>query len=464
MNNQSNYSLGGDGDSGTDRAQGITKLAIFLAVAIFGTSAYANLPHAFGLSRDYRWVPPFDGRDLSMVDHLGGEHRSIAEALAAGRGFADPFREQTGPTAWMAPALPMIQALFMALGGINLAVIAVVLLQDISLAFTGWLVLRAAARCRWPQARVVGAVLYFATTWANFYTSYQFTHDVWLIMLLVGALVYMADRLWTSPPGRRAATCWGLIGGVAMLSSPALGPVWLALTALLARASRRVRPFLLSSLVAAAVMAPWVARNAIVFGRFIPVKSNLPFEVYQSNVLEPDGVLRDQTRRTHPFEDPGTERSRYRSLGEMAYLDEYRARSLEAIRRDPSGFLERVRNRLLAATLVYHSFTGDEGKRRVFLRALILPLPFLGLVVVLVTRAWSRSHLMIIAMIAYPVYLMPYVIVAYYRRYAMPLLGLQVMFEIWALDAIWSRWVHRARGGGRSAPTALGSLESFPSE
>jgi hypothetical protein len=428
----------------TEQARGITKLTIILAVAIFGTSAYANLPPALGLNRLHKYVPPFDGRDLNMVDHLGGEHRSIAEALSSGRGFADPFREQTGPTAWMAPVLPTIQGILLVLGGIDLAVVAIVFLQNSTLVFTGWLVLRAAGRCVWPRAPVVSLVLFYGATWASFYSCYQFTHDVWLIMLLVGVLVYLTDRFWTSSFGRSATTCWGLVGGVAMLSAPVFGPVWLALTALLARSSRRGRALAVSLLVAAVVITPWIVRNAIVFGRFIPVKSNLAFEFYQSNALERDGVLRDETRRSHPFESPGRERIRYRELGEMAYLDEYRARSLELIRRDPSGYLARVKNRLLAATLVYRSFTGDEGNRRVIVRSLILPLPLLGLVMVLVTRGWTRDRLMIIAPVVYVTYLTPYILVAYYRRYAVPLLGLQVMFEIWGLDAVWRRWIHRA--------------------
>ncbi len=380
---------------------------------------------------------------MCLVDHLGGEHRSIAKAINGGRGFADPFNEPTGPTAWMAPVLPMIQALLLALGGINLAVVAIVLLQNMSLVFTGWLVLRAAARCSWPHAPVVSVVLFFASTWFYFSSCYQFTHDAWLIMLLVGFLFYLADRLWKNPFTPRTATCWGLAGGVAILSAPSLGPVWLALTALLARSSRRARPFIVSFLVAAAVVTPWMIRNAIVFGRIIPVKSNLFFEIYQSNALEPDGLLHDETGNTHPFRTSGTERSRYRILGEIAYLDEYRAASLDVIRRDPVRFLARIKNRFLAATLVYHSFFRDEGKRQALVRSLIYPLPFLGLMALVMTRRRALDPLMLIALAMYVSYLIPYLLAAYYRRYAMPLLGLQVMFEIWGLDAIrghlWSR-------------------------
>jgi hypothetical protein len=423
-----------------ERARQITRLTVLLAVGVFATSLYGNLPHALGLKWFYPYVPPFDGRDLSMLDHLGGEHRAIAEALSARRGFADPFHDRTGPTSWMAPVLPALQAALLLVGGINFASIAVAILQNLTLVFTGWIVLRAASRCELPHAPVIILLLFFATTWFYFSSCYQFTHDAWLVLLWVDVFVFVTERLWTSSLSRRSTGCWGLLGGLAMLSSPVLGPVWVALTGLLAFTSRRVRPFLVSVLVAAAVMTPWIARNAIVFGRLIPVKSNLPYEIYQSNVLEPDGLLREATGFVHPFQSAGKERARYRQIGEMAYLDEYRARSFDAIRRDPVGYLVRVKNRLLAATVFFYSYFPDVAGRRLSLRSLIYPLPFIGLVLVLMTLGPAPDRRVLIALLVYVTYLTPYVLVAYYRRYAMPLIGLQVMFEIWALNSIHLLW------------------------
>ena len=204
-------------------------------------------------------------------------------------------------------------------------------------------------------------------------------------------------------------------------------------------------------------MTPWFVRNAIVFGRFIPVKSNLYFEFYQSYALTGDGVLREEAFATHPFTSTNAERSRYRRLSEVAYLDEYRARSLEVIRRDPLGCLAMVKNRLLAATVVYVPAIRGEGKRQVLVRSLIYPLPALGLLAVVVTRRWTRDRLIVIALVVYVAYLAPYVLVSYYRRYAIPLLGLHVMFEIWGLDAIWGHLMTWCAGRSRAASNGLAS-------
>ena len=126
-------------------------------------------------------------------------------------------------------------------------------------------------------------------------------------------------------------------------------------------------------------MIPWIARNAIVFGRFIPVKSNLPFEFYQSNVLEPSGVLRDEQGTRTPFELPGWNGLATQSSERWPTSMSTGPEAAEEIRRDPLAYLIRVRNRLLAATCVYYSFENNEGRRRVLVRSLLHPLPFLGL-------------------------------------------------------------------------------------
>ena len=90
-------------------------------------------------------------------------------------------------------------------------------------------------------------------------------------------------------------------------------------------------------------------------------------------------MLRDETGNTHPFRTAGTERARYAKLGEMAYLDEYRAKAGDVIRRDPAAYLIRVKNRLLAATLFYFPFSNLEGKRVRWVRSLTWSLPFIGL-------------------------------------------------------------------------------------
>ncbi len=434
------------------RTRRTPRLTLILAAAVFYTSLYATVPHALQLERLYRFVPPFEGYDRCMVDHLGAEHLCIVRALCAGRGYADPFQEKSGPTAWMAPVLPLIEAVPFALGGLPLTTIVVVVLQDCSLIFTGWLVLRTAAGSRWEQAPVVALVLFLATSWHYFLSCYQSTHDSWLLMIWVGVFLYASERLWRSRPTLQSCIGWGIAGGLGALSGPVLRMVWAALTVVLTRSTRRTAPFLLSGLLASLVLAPWTIRNGIVFGQFIPVKSNLFFELYQSNVLEPDGVLRSRTGDSHPYTGPGPERSRYQKMGEVAYLDDYRDRFLRELRGDPTGYAARVANRLLAATILYHPFLDGEGGLALIASYLVHPLPFYGLLLMLVTRGWTSDRVKVIALTVYLTYLIPYVLVAYYERYAMPLFGLHVVLVFWGLEAIQGLWIGQGGGGGKTPP------------
>src|SRR5579862_9137241 len=77
---------------------------VVLVTAVFACSIYANLSFAVSRPSDLRYLPPFEPRvDGNMNRHLGGEYLQMARSLTAGEGFADPFDEPTGPTAWQPP-------------------------------------------------------------------------------------------------------------------------------------------------------------------------------------------------------------------------------------------------------------------------------------------------------------------------------------------------------------------------
>lgn len=416
----------------------LSRWTALLAAAVLGTSLYANIPHALELRSLYGYVPPFiEGSDRQMVTHLGGENLFIAKALNDGRGFADPFQEPTGPTAWMPPVLPAIQAVLLrAFGGVEGAAFCVVVLQNLALIYTGRLVLMAASRSPWRFGPAVALGVFLGGTWYHFHSCYQITHDSWLLMLLVSLMVEASYRLWGRVPGLASVAGWGVLGGVGALSGPVLAPVWGALTLALAFSWRAARPVAVALLAAAVVVAPWAVRNYRTFGRFIPVKSNLFYELYQSNCLEPDGVLRFVTGVNHPYRGDGPERRRYKALGEARYLDGYRERFFAALRDDPAAYLGRVGNRALAATVVYFPFQEDEGGWTLLASYLFHPVPFYGLVLTLLGPGWWRDPLKRIALIVTAAYLLPYVMVAYYERYGLPLLGVQALFVYWGIESV----------------------------
>ena len=135
--------------------------ALAIATGVIVCMVYANIALAVTKQEDYRYFPPFaPGINVNMNRDLGGEHFHIACSLAKGNGFANPFGDPTGPTAWMPPILPAIIAtLWWACAGNREAVIFIVLtLQAGVLIGTGLLVIavdrfsRSAAATKVPRS------------------------------------------------------------------------------------------------------------------------------------------------------------------------------------------------------------------------------------------------------------------------------------------------------------------------
>src|SRR5438874_7536457 len=199
-------------------------LVIVLAVA--GMSLYANAPIWMTPPIDYRYFPPFEPRSRLDTGHLGAEYNHIAKALVAGRGFADPFPAQTGPTAWMPPMYSWLLAALWwdADGDLGYVKGAVIVLQDLSLIGTGILVVALARRTvgrPWlATVMYVGALSYY------FRHSFQFIHDCWIVLAAVNVLI--AGLVWWQPLRRSwsSAAGWGVVGGLIALTTPAVGFIW----------------------------------------------------------------------------------------------------------------------------------------------------------------------------------------------------------------------------------------------
>lgn len=402
-----------------------------------------------------------DGTGADMSTHLGGEHRCIAEALAQGRGFSDPFGARTGPTAWMSPVFPaLMAAVLMAFGSIEAVAAAVVTLQNVVLIYMGFIVLRFASGPSSPKGSpIVALAAYFMIVGYDYFYYFSLTHDHVMVGLWICLFVDFADRLWGRPPRLGAVALWGLAGGLSALTAPVLGPVWAALTMLLSAAAKRIWWIAASSLIACAVVAPWLARNAIVFHRLIPVKSNLAFELYQSQCLERDGVLRFATSASHPYRNlAGNERELYRQEGEIQYLDQKRRAFLRSVREGPASYLRRVGNRLAAATLVFDTYFGDAAPV-VFAQRLIHPLPFAGLLLTLMAPGWRTDKRKIACIVIYIAYMLPYIVVSYYIRYVVALDIVKILFCLWGWQVVSAR-VLAWRRPGPIGPTRCGLSQS----
>jgi hypothetical protein len=378
-------------------------------------------------------------------DHLGAEYYNIAESMVAGEGFANPFKDKTGPTAWMPPVLPSFLAalLWLSDGNRDAVTTIVVFTQLGTLMITGVLVVVLAWQTAPRAGAVVAAGLFLVGVLAESRQWFTQTHDYFLVLLAMDLMV--AGFVWGAPlttPWRAAG--WGLCGGFIALVSPVAAFAWGGLCVVLMIRSRALKAGTLAIVVAALTVAPWVARHYLVFGRLIPIKSNLAYELWQSQCATPHGLLSGSVFETHPYTTDGDERQQYKALGEMGYLDRKGEVFCDAVESDPVDFLDRVLCRALRATVGYTPDDRVEALRRPWLlgaRRGLHALPFLALLLLLWTAFRQRSQPVAptvhwIGMGAFVLYLLPYIAISYYDRYAMPLLAVKVLLVVWAVDCL----------------------------
>jgi len=263
-------------------------------------------------------------------DHEAG---NIANALAQGRGFSDVFRKPTGPTAWLAPVYPLLLSLiFRACGAFTYsAFLVAVVLNCVFSAVATFPLFLAARRIAGGATAVLGAWL-----WALYPNGvilpFEWIWDTSLSALLA-TTIFWATIALTSGRKLRDWLAYGALWAIALLTNPALGillPIfllWLALRRT-PESARNRRLAAAGCGVAVLLCLPWTIRNFVRFHRVVPIRSNLPFELWIGNNDIFDEHSVGGIQRITRF----AEIRLYTQLGESTFMDEKRRLAFEFIR------------------------------------------------------------------------------------------------------------------------------------
>ncbi len=240
------------------RISGLVVLSLIMVIT--SCSIYANLSFAVTDRANLKYFPPFEPFvDANANKLLGAEYFNIAVALAAGKGFANPFGEETGPTAWMAPVLPTILAgLLWAAADNHIVVTGFFIVFQVSILIgTGILVLTLAREATSRLGTWATAVIYLIWVADDFYMWFQRTHDYWLILLAVDILV--AGLCWYEPlKSKMHALRWGFCGGIFALINPIVAFCWGVFSVANAHWHRTYYNLSISLLAFALTMGPWI--------------------------------------------------------------------------------------------------------------------------------------------------------------------------------------------------------------
>lgn len=272
----------------------------------------------------------------------------IAYSLATGKGYACPFQRDTGPTAWLTPVYPLLVAGIFKLFGVysRASFFAAILLNILFSAAVCIPIFHAGKRIAGLGVASVGAWF-----WALFVNAvmipYEWIWDTSLAALLAATILWTTLKLPASQRWRDWCV-YGLLWGVTLMTNPALASVlpflllWVVLHARHEGHLQLARPALAGALVLLCCL-PWTVRNYVVFHRFIPLRSNLSFELYIGN-----NENYDERRRGLPaIITQDREILRYLRMGEMAFMDEEKRKALQFIAAHPRVELWLVGNRIV---------------------------------------------------------------------------------------------------------------------
>jgi hypothetical protein len=302
------------------------------------------------------------------------ETGNIARSLALGNGFSDVFRRGTGPTAWLTPVYPLIVAgifkvfgiftptSFYAVAGVNILVSAA---TCVPIFYAGKKI----------QVSAVGTGA--AWLWAVFPNAviipFEWVWDTSLSAFLAALILLATLRLRDSVRFRDWLS-YGALWGLTLMTNPALAallPFLLLWAALRLPANQgtpsdsavnkfdwracAARPAT-ALLIAGLCCVPWTIRNYGVFHRFIPLRSNFPFELWLGNNLVLDENSRDVMARVTTY----GEVRRYLELGETKFMQEKWRLATEFMRSHPGLEASLFTRRLVAV------WTGSEHPWRSF--------------------------------------------------------------------------------------------------
>jgi len=269
-----------------------------------------------GSALEWWWRP----WSLNLQGPYGWEVGRVAESIASGKGFGNPLSLfDTGPTAWLCPVYPYMVGIIFKLWGICSVKSHLVLLalNFVFAALTIFPIYSIAKRTFGAEVAVLASWIWFVVP-----STWILPRYVWDSALdaLSLALIFWATLAVRSQRRIMTWAAYGAlwaIGALINASVLSLAPFlfgWL-FWELRRQAVPWIRPMATAVLLFVLGVAPWTLRNYLVFGKFIPIRSNMGLMLWFGNHPGVHGI--DTT--LSPFANP-VEGDLYRRMGEIPYM------------------------------------------------------------------------------------------------------------------------------------------------
>jgi hypothetical protein len=385
--------------------------------------------------------------------YTGFESVAIANSLATTGKFANPFAAlPTGLTAHCAPVYPALMGLILRIHNGRFFLATVMTLLS-ALLFGILLSLLPALGERLFDSRKIG------------------TRAAWIAILLpvfriepesesIALAAVLASFCLVSAGTRRTVLC-GVLGGIAVLLSPAAAPligVWLLGLAFLGR--RNGRDVLACSLIVFTMCLPWCLRNLGELGSFT-LRDNFPLElqVHNNDLAEP--AFADNLRallKFHPNLNVH-EAELLRDSGEVVYSRKKRSEALD--------WIETHARRFAYLTLARWALFWFPDRRALPFAPVVWVLSALAIPAIFSAVRYSLGirSLLVLSLLAYS---SVYGLVASDFRYSQPALWGLLLFSSETIEK-WRRhlrgstsWLHRTQSPARANAAVPSAYSSGP--
>jgi hypothetical protein len=399
------------------------------------------------------------GPEQTGLTHLGGEYLHISRAMVTGQGYSNPFGKPTGATAWMPPLIPYFMA--GCLGALGFAGLLTVFLvvHVASIAYSFALVVSIA---RQFGLTIVGYVLVILI--GNAYSAELFccTHDSGILLLLTTLTVTSFFTVQESRPSLSSSIRWGGWGGLLALASPALALAWAAM--LCCRWIRFYKSLLIAASVSIVVITPWCMRNYLVFGHWIPIKSNAGFDAWQANVDDEDGVIDQSNTDRHPINHQNERGAQHlaqiQALGENAYNQKLGNEFRAWVFAHPDQYFAKIGRRFVSSVILHENMRKGADSFWVYYPRILSIGLFVFTLIVVAMRVRLPSFFNVgLAFMTF--YLLPYWFLSYYERYGAPMVTVKALIVLGATIAV--RDWYRARLA-RNNPVQALAIQPLPLE
>lgn len=273
---------------------------------------------------------------------FGWEIGQVAHSIVTGRGFANPYWVESGPTTLLTPVFPYLFAMvFIVFGAFTKAsALAILGLNSLFSALTCVPVFLIARRDYGSKTAHLGLWAWVFLPYAVYFSANSMWYNS-LVGLLLALIFLAAQRLESSDRMWKWAGL-GVLFGFTALTNPVVLAIFPFLAGWLChQRARQHRDWVWAATVCVvglmATIAPWLIRNYRTFHRPVFLKDNFWMEICVGNINPaPDFWNSD----IHPSDIP-SEMAEFQNLGELGYMAEKRREALALLRAEPGIFLAR---------------------------------------------------------------------------------------------------------------------------